>query len=174
MTRFIQKFGLILIVGLLLFSFSSVAYGAGCQIQYGWNKGNTLAGTFKNKTKTINLSKGQTKTIDKKRMNFVKNLKNRKVKFYLKNATNVTLEKNQRNPAVGPYVQKVKLKKVKCKDDSSSSSSSNSSTSSGSSGECLAFPDVSLTPTPAGPVPIPYPNIGKDPSNIGKEKNCKP
>ena len=162
MTLFIQKFGLILLVGLLSFTFSSVAYGAGCQIQYGWNKGNTLAGTFKNKTKTINLSKGQTKTIDKKRMNFVKNLKNRKVKFYLKNATNVTLEKNQRNPVAGTYVGTVKLKKVKCKDDSSSSSSSSSSS------KCVdvAFPDVSLTPTPAGPVPIPYPNISN--------KKCKP
>jgi len=26
-------------------------------------------------------------------------------------------------------------------------------------GQNLAFPDVCLTPTPAGPVPIPYPNI---------------
>ena len=25
----------------------------------------------------------------------------------------------------------------------------------------MAFPDVCKTPTPAGPVPIPYPNIGK-------------
>ena len=25
----------------------------------------------------------------------------------------------------------------------------------------FAFPDVCLTPTPAGPVPIPYPNIGQ-------------
>jgi hypothetical protein len=174
MTQFIQKFGLILIVGLLSFSFSSVAYGAGCKIKYGWNKGNTLQGTFKNKTKTITLNKGQTKTINKKRMNFVKNLNNRKVKFYLKKATDVTLGKNQRNPVAGTYVGKVKLKKVKCKDDSSSSSSSNtgdfpgSSSSSSSSSKCVdvAFPDVSLTPTPAGPVPIPYPNVSK--------KKCKP
>jgi hypothetical protein len=26
-------------------------------------------------------------------------------------------------------------------------------------GQCLAMPDVCKTPTPAGPVPIPYPNI---------------
>jgi hypothetical protein len=168
MTLFVQKTGLILIVVLLSFSFSSVAYGAGCKIKYGWNKGNTLAGTFKNKTKTITLSKGQTKTINKNRMNFVKNLKNRKVKFYLKNATNVTLEKNQSNPVAGTYVGTVKLKKVKCKDDSSSSSSSNSSTSSGSSGECLAFPDVTKVPAPPVPggIPIPYPNISK--------KKCEP
>jgi hypothetical protein len=30
-----------------------------------------------------------------------------------------------------------------------------------SSGVTIAFPDVCKTPTPAGPVPIPYPNIAK-------------
>ena len=29
------------------------------------------------------------------------------------------------------------------------------------------FPDVCLTPTPAGPVPIPYPNIGLGPMAVG-------
>ena len=28
-------------------------------------------------------------------------------------------------------------------------------------GMCMAFPDVCKTPTPAGPVPIPYPNIAQ-------------
>jgi len=31
----------------------------------------------------------------------------------------------------------------------------------GSSGQSPIFPDVCNTPTPAGPVPIPYPNLGK-------------
>lgn len=31
----------------------------------------------------------------------------------------------------------------------------------GSGGFSTAFPDVCKTPTPGGPVPIPYPNIGK-------------
>src|SRR5438132_1229765 len=31
----------------------------------------------------------------------------------------------------------------------------------GSGGMSMIFPDVCKTPTPAGPVPIPYPNIGK-------------
>jgi len=31
----------------------------------------------------------------------------------------------------------------------------------GSGGMSIAFPDVCKTPTPGGPVPIPYPNIGK-------------
>jgi hypothetical protein len=29
----------------------------------------------------------------------------------------------------------------------------------GAAGICLGIPDVCLTPTPVGPVPIPYPNI---------------
>jgi hypothetical protein len=31
----------------------------------------------------------------------------------------------------------------------------------GSGGMSMAFPDVCKTPSPAGPIPIPYPNIGK-------------
>jgi len=31
----------------------------------------------------------------------------------------------------------------------------------GSGGMSLVFPDVCKTPTPGGPVPIPYPNLGK-------------
>lgn len=30
----------------------------------------------------------------------------------------------------------------------------------GSGGMSVVFPDVCLTPTPGGPVPVPYPNIG--------------
>ena len=29
-------------------------------------------------------------------------------------------------------------------------------------GVCIAFPDVCKTPSPGGPVPVPYPNIGTD------------
>ena len=31
----------------------------------------------------------------------------------------------------------------------------------GSGGMSIVFPDVCKTPSPAGPIPIPYPNIGK-------------
>ena len=31
----------------------------------------------------------------------------------------------------------------------------------GSGGKSLVFPDVCKTPTPAGPVPIPYPNLAE-------------
>ena len=36
-------------------------------------------------------------------------------------------------------------------------------------GTDMGFPDVCLTPTPAGPVPIPYPNIAMGPTAI---PNC--
>lgn len=36
----------------------------------------------------------------------------------------------------------------------------------GSMGLSTVFPDVCKTPTPAGPVPIPYPNIGKSSDTI--------
>jgi hypothetical protein len=37
----------------------------------------------------------------------------------------------------------------------------------GSGGLSTVFPDVCKTPTPAGPVPIPYPNIGKAADTTG-------
>jgi hypothetical protein len=39
-----------------------------------------------------------------------------------------------------------------------------------SSGVTIAFPDACKTPTPGGPVPIPYPNIGKS-SDTSKGSN---
>ena len=36
----------------------------------------------------------------------------------------------------------------------------------GSGGTSIAFPDVCKTPTPSGPVPIPYPNTGKSADTI--------
>ena len=143
----IQKQGFILLFVLLVVSFSSVSYaGNECKIKYGWNTGNSLQGTFKNHSNTMYLDKGETKTINKNRMNYVKNLRSQEVKFYLDNASDVTLGENQQNPGAGTYVGTVKLVKAKCLTTSSSSSS---------------FPDVSKTPSPAGPIPIPYPNIGK-------------
>ncbi len=143
----IQKHGFILLFVLLLVSFSAVSYGGNeCKIQYGWNTGNSLQGTFKNHSKTIYLNTGETKTINQNRMNYVKNLSSQEVKFYLENASDVILGKNQQNPGIGTYVLTVKLVKVKCLTTSSSSPS---------------FPDVNKTPSPAGPIPIPYPNIGK-------------
>ena len=38
----------------------------------------------------------------------------------------------------------------------------------GSNGTTICFPDVCKTPTPIGPIPIPYPNIAKS-SDAGKQ-----
>jgi hypothetical protein len=143
----IQKTAFAIVMGVIAFSVSSVAYSANeCRIRYGYNTGNAVNGTYKNKSKKIYLNKGQTKTINKNRLNYVKNLKTRNVKLYLKNATNVVLAKNKRNPSGGYYVgATVKLKKVKCLKNYTNCN--------------FNFPDVNKTPSPAGPVPVPYPAI---------------
>lgn len=43
----------------------------------------------------------------------------------------------------------------------------------GSGGMSIAFPDVCKTPTPGGPVPIPYPNIGKSSDTSAGTKKVK-
>lgn len=44
----------------------------------------------------------------------------------------------------------------------------------GSSGVTIAFPDLCKTPTPAGPIPIPYPNIAQasDADKTAKKVKC--
>lgn len=43
----------------------------------------------------------------------------------------------------------------------------------GSGGMSVVFPDVCKTPTPAGPVPIPYPNMGKSADTTGGPSTVK-
>jgi hypothetical protein len=43
----------------------------------------------------------------------------------------------------------------------------------GSNGITIAFPDVCKTPSPAGPVPIPYPNIAKSSDSGATAKTVK-
>lgn len=43
----------------------------------------------------------------------------------------------------------------------------------GSGGMSLVFPDVCKTPTPGGPVPIPYPNLGKSSDTSQGSKKVK-
>ncbi|MFQ5503535.1 MAG: DUF4150 domain-containing protein [Planctomycetota bacterium] len=43
----------------------------------------------------------------------------------------------------------------------------------GSGGMNIVFPDVCKTPTPVGPVPIPYPNIGKSSDTAKGPKKVK-
>ena len=40
-------------------------------------------------------------------------------------------------------------------------------------GQCFAMPDVCKTPSPGGPVPIPYPNIGMVNQVTGESKKVK-
>lgn len=43
----------------------------------------------------------------------------------------------------------------------------------GSSGTTIAFPDVCKTPSPGGPVPIPYPNVAKSSDSAKTAKKVK-
>jgi hypothetical protein len=43
----------------------------------------------------------------------------------------------------------------------------------GSGGMSIVFPDVCKTPTPGGPVPIPYPNIGQSSDTSGGTTKVK-
>ena len=43
----------------------------------------------------------------------------------------------------------------------------------GSGGLSIVFPDVCKTPTPGGPIPIPYPNIGKSSDTSGGPTSVK-
>jgi hypothetical protein len=43
----------------------------------------------------------------------------------------------------------------------------------GSMGVSTVFPDVCKTPTPGGPVPIPYPNIGMSSNTVGGPTSVK-
>ena len=43
----------------------------------------------------------------------------------------------------------------------------------GSGGMSPVFPDVCKTPSPGGPIPIPYPNIGKAADTSGGPKKVK-
>jgi len=43
----------------------------------------------------------------------------------------------------------------------------------GSNGVTIAFPDVCKTPSPAGPIPIPYPNIAKSSDTAKGTKKVK-
>jgi hypothetical protein len=40
-------------------------------------------------------------------------------------------------------------------------------------GQCFAFPDVCKTPSPAGPIPIPYPNLGMVPQAVKTSTKVK-
>lgn len=43
----------------------------------------------------------------------------------------------------------------------------------GSNGVSIVFPDVCKTPTPGGPIPLPYPNVGKSSDTSKGPKSVK-
>ena len=83
-----------------------------CRIKYSYFKGSGF--NRKDYTATAYINLGATRTFNRTNMNYVKNLRTPKVKFYLGGASNVTLGKDQVNPNAGPYLTPVKLIKAKC------------------------------------------------------------
>ncbi|HLF24516.1 MAG TPA: hypothetical protein VI565_11390, partial [Burkholderiales bacterium] len=94
---------------------TSQAFGANeCKVEYGYHTG---SGTNRqDKTATENIDAGATETVNRSGMNYVKNLKNNKVRVTLAGAADndFTLDKNQINPGVGFYLTAVQLKTLKC------------------------------------------------------------
>lgn len=114
---------------------------------------NECAVEFKvgSQTVTKSISAGQTFTYSPvvSGLSWVRSTKVRPVDVQLTNLTQngpnpkwMTLSPTYpRDPLSGNYSGNVKLYKVRCLS--------------------LTFPDTNQTPTPGGPVPIPYPNIGQ-------------
>jgi hypothetical protein len=123
------------------------------KIEYTWDTGNSLARTFENHSKTI----------DRKRMNSVKNLKCPNVKFYLDGAANVTLGNDQRNPVAGNNLTSVKLTKAKCLNGPGESASSKGALKTEKLPKCKPKTDgpieVNRVPVTGGDLPGPYPNV---------------
>lgn len=118
----------------------------------GWAK-NECVVEYKtgNQTLTKSLNSGQTFTFSPvvSSLSWVRNTKVRPLEVQVTNLGEsgsnpkwVTLPAMYaRDPLAGSYSGSVKLYKARC--------------------PSLAFPDVQKTPTPGGPVPIPYPKVGQ-------------
>ncbi len=85
-----------------------------CRVEYGYH---TMSGLVRtDRTATVNLDLGESKTFNQDRMNYVKNMKNTQVKVGLQGAlqNNFTLPGNGANPVAGFYLSPTTLKKLEC------------------------------------------------------------
>ncbi|MCW5581677.1 MAG: hypothetical protein KIS72_10075 [Luteimonas sp.] len=85
-----------------------------CGVEYGYHTG---TGTNrKDVTTSITMNAGQTSTLNRSNMNFVRNTGNNKVDVTLSGAAqnNFTLDKGHRNPGVGFYLTPTTLQKLFC------------------------------------------------------------
>ena len=93
-----------------------------CEIEYSYYTGGGF--NKQNHTVTTTIGEGEAKSINQSNMNHVQNLDDLPVTFVLSGAFDVTLNKDQRNPLVGPYLQPqpVTLVKAICEGAGSASS----------------------------------------------------
>ncbi|MDZ7653698.1 MAG: hypothetical protein U5L03_14685 [Burkholderiaceae bacterium] len=85
-----------------------------CKVEYGFFTGSGM--NRQDQTTTVNMNAGQTLSVNRSNMNFVRNTGSNKVDVTLTGAisNNFTLDKNQRNPANGFYLTPVTLLKLLC------------------------------------------------------------
>lgn len=104
-----------ILTSILLLCISGSAFSANeCRIKYQFNDGNN-----KRTTRYLNLNAGQTKSVNQRNMDYVRNLKTNRVKLTnynssLRHRYNYELDKNAQDPAVGLHMAIIKLEKVTC------------------------------------------------------------
>lgn len=85
-----------------------------CKVEYGYWTGSGI--NRQDKTETVNLNAGQTLSVNRSNLNFVRNTGDNKVDVKLKGAANnhFTLDKNQRNPTALFYATPTTLESLLC------------------------------------------------------------
>jgi transcriptional regulator with XRE-family HTH domain len=85
-----------------------------CKVEYGFFTG--TGPTRQDQTQTVNLNAGQTLSVNRSNMNFVRNTGGNKVDVTLTGAISnkFTLDKDQRNPSAGFYLTPVTLVSLHC------------------------------------------------------------
>ncbi len=85
-----------------------------CRIEYGYHTGSGFQ--RQDRATSMTLSVGQTRSINRSQLNYVKNRKNQKVQITVRGAmnNNFALDKDQVEPPIGFYLTPVTLATVKC------------------------------------------------------------
>lgn len=85
-----------------------------CKVEYGYFTGSGF--NRQDKTETVNMNAGQTLSVNRSNLNFVRNTGNNKVDVKLEGAVNnhFTLDKDKRNPTGGFYLTPTKLVSLLC------------------------------------------------------------
>jgi hypothetical protein len=94
----------------------AIAAGSSCSVEYGYNTGNALLGTYQNLTTSATIASGQTLTVNRARMNYIRNVGTPTVKASLSGApfSPIELAQNGRDPQAGSYLGDITLVSLEC------------------------------------------------------------